>query len=434
MQQNRSYLFFFLCSVLCLFSCKKDKDDFGPSVSFITPYENQFFNVNDIVPVKASVSDETKITALSISLVDVNLNPAHVSIAIPVSSPSMTINATYELDNIHLESGVYFILITASDGKNDSYTYRKIYIGAIPKVITKLLVASATTTSQTNFSFIDSAFNTITPYKNFTGDYIGSSVSSYFQQVYMCGNYTGSFTGIKLSDNAIRFNVPCIVSSSPYFTGYYSTDKNNYVAGYDEFIRGYDYAGNTIYSATVETGFYVPHFCFNNNYLIAEEKDKTSAAKKLLTCYPTGAKQQSIAINQDVVAFCEKDISNVFLFGNSSGQGVIQLFDRINNYIWSPYPSSLAAGTILSAVKIDADTYLIGHSNGTIYKYTYQSPGVIPYLTGYTAIQLKYDFDKNRLYIAEANRISSIDYPSKTPINSINSAETVLDIHLLYNR
>jgi len=419
---------------MCLFSCKKDTDDFGPAVVFNTPYENQYFNVNDVVQVNASVSDENKITAVSIRLVDADLNALHTSISVPVLSPSMTVNTHYALDNIHLESGIYYILITASDGKNDSYTSRKIHITGIPKEVKKIFVVSSANISQTNFFYIDSTFSTLTPYKNFSGDYIGSSVHSYFQQVYMCGNYTGNFTGIKLIDNMPRFTISPFVSSSSYFTGFYNTDKNNYVAQYDGFIKGYGYTGNIIYGANATNGYYTKHMCLNNKYMVAEEKNKISGTRNLITYYPTGSAQQTCFLNQDVIAFCEKDNDEVVVFGNNSGQGVIQLFDRLNNNIWNPYPFSLAAGTILCAVKIDADTYLIGHSNGTIYKYNYQSSGVTVYLAGYTAIQLKYDFGSNRVYIAEENRISSVDYPSAIPVNSVNSAETVLDVHLLYNR
>lgn len=434
MRRNCTRILFFLMFTISLVACKKDSDSFGPTITLSSPGENQFFNVNDVISVKASISDEVRITAVSIKLVDEQQRTSHKTLAVPVSSPSMTINTTYLLDNIHLESGIYYLLITATDGKNDSRLFRKIYIGAIPKVVEKVIVASAINTSQTNFYLIDSAFSSINFYKSFTGDYIGSSVSSYFQQAYMCGNYTGDLTGVKLVDNSIRFNVPASSSSLPYFTGFYANDQNSYVAGFDESIRGYNYAGNTIYNTSAETDFYVQHLCMNDDHLIAEEKHKTSATKKLAAFYPSGTPMQSISINQDIVAFCEKDKSNVFLFGNSSGQGLIQLYDRINNNLWNPYPYSLATGTILSAVKIDPNTYLIGHSNGTIYKYNYQNPGITTYLTGYTAIQLRYDPESNDLFIAEANRISRFEYSSASLINSLNSTETVLDIHLLYNR
>ena len=416
-----------------LFSCKKD-DVNGPVIKFNTPAENQTYNVYDPVTVNASVSDETKISSISVSLVDAQQNPAHVTIAVPVTGSSMTFNILYILDNIHLESGQYFILISASDGKNDSHAYQKINIIAVPKVLKKIYVTSKTSGLQTNLSAVDSAFATIVPIHNFTGDYIGSCVSSYYQQGYMCGNYTGNFQGIDLSNSNVKFSFSPIVSSNPYFTGFYNDDKTNYVSRYDGFIKGYDYLGNVVYGATTLTDYYSEHICFNNSYLISEQQDITSSAKMLVTYFPTSSLEKNCFLSQDVVAFCEKDVSDVFVFGNSAGQGVIQLFDRINNNLWSPYPFPLAAGTVLSAVKIDPDTYLIGHSNGTIYKYQYSSSSLTTYLSGYTAVQLKYDDLTNEIYVVEANKISTFDYTSTALHHSVNSVETILGINLLYNR
>lgn len=434
MQQNYFRLFLFLYAALSFFSCKKDTDESNPTITIITPVENQSFNVNDVVWVKASVSDDTKITAASISLLDDQQRVSHRSLSVPVSSPSTTINAAYTLDNIHLESGFYYILITATDGKNDSRMYRRIYIAAVPKVIEKVFVVSHTSSSQTNLSYIDSSFSSVIPYHTCYGDYTGSSISSYYQQVYACGNFTGSFTGIRLKDNSIRFSISPLVSSSPYFTGFYGDEQDNYVARYDGFIQGYDYFGNIIYGTMAGNGYYAMHIYFNSKYMITEEKNKSSSEKKLVTYYPNGNAQQSVLINQDIVTFCEKDEDEVFLFGNDSGQGVIQLFDRTHNYIWNPYFYSLPVGTILSAVKINQNTYLIGHSDGTIYKYEYSNSSLTTYISGYTAIQLRYDSESNRLYVAEANRISSFDYTFASALNFVNTNETILDLHLLYNR
>src|SRR5437016_5657179 len=94
----------FLFLVLCfIFSCKKKKDDvYGPTVTFITPVPNQFYNVMTAITVNATVKDDNQITSVSINLVDAQGNPAYNSIPVPVSSPSMTINTQYMLDNIHL--------------------------------------------------------------------------------------------------------------------------------------------------------------------------------------------------------------------------------------------------------------------------------------------------------------------------------------------
>jgi hypothetical protein len=431
---KKKYFGFAIILLSFLVSCKKDDDGNGPEVKFNTPLENQTFNIYDPVTVNASVSDQTKLATVSISLEDAQGTPAYITIPVSVTSPSMTINEQYMLDNIHLESGLYYIVISASDGKHDTHARQKINVIAVPKVLKTIYVTSKTSSLQTNLSATDSAFTTILPFHVFTGDHIGSSVSSYYQQAYMCGNYTGNFSGLDIVTNNIKFNVTPIVSGSPYFTGFYSDDKTNYICRYDGFIKGYDRLGTSVYGANAIGGYYSEHICFSSGYLISEQQDKTSSAKMLVTYFPTSSFEKNCALTQDVVSFCEKDAADVFVFGNVAGQGVIQLFDRTNNNLWSPYPFPLATGSILSALRIDSDTYLIAHSNGTIYRYQYLSGSLTTYLTGYTAVQLKLDDITNQLYIVETNKVSVFDYSSATFIHSVTSSETILGINLLYNR
>jgi hypothetical protein len=421
---------------ILLLSCKKEKDENGPKVTFNTPLSDQNFQIFDTIPVSVTISDETKITAATLSLVDQNYISVGQAIAIPViSSPNMTSGTEYILSNIHLGSGSYYLFVSASDGNNVSKTYQRIRIAEVPKKIKKIFVSTAVSQYETHLFFIDSAFNSMDLYQTFSGDCLSISTSSYFQEAFVCGYYSGGYSGFNLTDQSIKFNIPSSGNiGAPYFTAYYSEDKKNYVARYDEPIKGYDYSGNIIYNATANPGYYARKLYMNGVNLIAEEKQKTSSGKILVSFYSTGIAEQQTAISQDVLTFCEKDDHSVFVFGNLSGQGVIQLYDRLDNNLWNPYPYSLASGSILSAVKIDMDTYLIGHSNGTIYKYQYQNSSVTPYLTGYTAIQLKYDEFNNDVYIAEVNQVTRIDYPSKTIVNSITSTENITDISLLYNR
>lgn len=431
---NKIYFSITFLSVLALFSCKKDVDVTGPVITFNSPLENQTFNVNTYVNVNASVTDETKISSVSVSLLDASENFAHITVPVTVSSPSMTVNMNYILDNIHLETGFYYLKISASDGENSSQKFLRIYLVAVPKALKTIYIMSNTGSASTNLSTLDTNFSAITPYHIFSGDYLASSVSSYYQQAYRCGNYTGSFTGHVLEFNSPKFTVAPVTSSNPYFTGYCNDDLNTYVGRYDGNIKGYNYAGGIFYSAVALSGYYSQHMCFNDGYLIAEEKEIFTSTKKLVTYFPTGSVEKNCALTQDVVAFCEMDAANVFVLGNVGGQATLQLFDRTNNNIWNPYPFSLASGSLLSALKLDADTYLLGHSNGTIYKYQYSVNGITTFLPGYTAVKLKYDDVQNKLYVVEENRVTTFNMATMALVHTINSPETILDLHLLYNR
>lgn len=428
------YLTFFV-GVLFSFSCKKaEKDELGPVVVFNTPSENQSFSVFNNITISATVSDETAITFVSVSLVNAQYVPVSAAVSLPVSSPSMTINKQLYIDNIHITTGYYHLLVTASDGTNESRSYKKIYIVEVPRVLKNIFVISSSSTASTSYSTIDSDFTSLTPYHTFSGDYLASAASSYSQQVYRCGNYTGAFEARNLEFNTTKFSIPAIVSNKPYFTAFYSNETNCYVARYDGSILGYDNTGLIVYNSASATNHYVTAMSYCGNQMVAVNKDKTATSSKLITYYPTGVPEKECLINQDVVSFCEKDINNLFVFGNVNGQGVIQLFDKTNNNLWNPYPFALATGSVLNAVKIDANTYLFCHSNGTIYKYNYSTSSVTTYLSGYVAVQLKYDALNNVLIVAEANAVNAIDYATANVLHSLPVSETVLGVELLYNR
>lgn len=423
--------------ILCVFvfSCKKTEDDTPPTISFQTPLENQSFNVFDVVPVKAKVSDDKKISSVVVNLLDNNHDPVHVALPVNVSSsPEFTFNLAYYLDNVHLLSGIYYVQVAVSDGENTSRKAQQIYIIETPRVLKGVYIATNPTTVNTLINKLDTITNAFSLYKSFSGDVSGLEANDYFQFIYKCGSINGTFSGIDATYDLVDFNVNPVVSSNPYFTGYYATPKTNYVSLKTGYVRGYDYRGNITYGATAVSGYYPLHSIENSNYLVSEQKEAALGNNLLVTYYPTGSIQQQKALGQDLVAMYQKDETSVFLFGNNSGQGMIQLFDRLNNNIWDPYPFSLATGSILSVAQISSTVYLIAHSNGTIYKYDYQISSVTPYVSGYTVVQMRYDPVNNHLYVAEDGMLTVLNYTSLSIVRTVPSSEHIRAFCLLYNR
>jgi hypothetical protein len=435
MQTAKKYFYLFSFFVILLLACKKEKDKQPPLIAITTPTENQIFTVNNSIHLTGTITDETALTAASVCLLNDQGLPVHVTLPIHPKSLQVTVDMNYELDNNHLESGWYQLQIFASDGIHDTYAVQRIYINGIPKELKKIFVTTALNTSQTNLYAADTISNVLKPYLVFSGDHLASAVNSYYQQFYHSGKYSGHFKGMKLDNNIVVIDVPAVITPSvPYFTGFLSTKDVCYISSYNKQIRGYDPSGALIYNANAADDFYPQHLCLNDHYLIAEEQNKITAEKKLVCFYPTGTTLQSCNLDQQVMAFCEKDASNVFVFGNKSGQGVIQLFDRVANNLVNPYPYALAAGSILSAMRVDPDTYLIAHSNGTIYKYIYSTGSVTPYLTGYNAIQLVQDDVSSVLYVVEKNKITTLDMNTLKPLRTFSSTEAIVALDLLYNK
>lgn len=435
MKALETHVYILVIIVNLFISCKKEKDRHPPVITISSPVENQPFHVNEVIPVKGTITDESALTTAAVNLLNEQGEPVMAAMPVPVSGSTAEVNLTYVLNDIHLENGKYQLCFFASDGTNDSYAYQWIYVYGIPRVLKKIMVTTATST-QSNLSVVDSVTLTLIPYQGFSGDHLASVTNSYSQKFFHCGERTGHFTGVDLSNNSVFFDVPIVSNPpAPYFTGLCYANNNCYVGFYNEQIKGYDHTGAIVYNAKLQKGYFPLHISMDNNgQLVTEEQHKITGDKKLVCYYATGAAKQSVSLTQDIVTFCEMDNTRTVLFGNKAGQGSIQLYDRTTNNLQDPYPYTLAAGPILCALKLDADTYLIAHSNGIIYKYVYSSSSVTPYLTGYIALQLAKDDIANVLYVVEKNNINRFEYTGLKSLPIIHSAENIVDISFLYNR
>lgn len=436
MLSTRQQILTVLAFLLTLISCKKDEDTQAPVIHISSPTTNQSFQVFHDIPVVAQISDDRTLTEVNIQLLDANDNYALDSRSISPGSSQFSLNELYPIGSIHLESGFYHLQVSASDGNNVTRSSVTVYILAVPKVLNKLFVTTANTSTQTNLSVLDTNYSGLSLAHVFSGDHLSGSSSSYYQQVFHAGHFTGAFTSIGSSDYTAHFSFPASVSVNPYFTGYLGEEKKIFLSYFNGNIRGYDPNGSIFYTASANSGYYAKQFCFNGGQLIAEEKQQSGGSSNLLvTFFSTGSPYQQTALSQDVVQFCEMDPDHVLVFGNQGGQAVLQQFDRLNNNLWNPYPSSLPTGTLNCAVRLDSNNYLLGLSNGTIYLYQYLTSSLTTYVSGYTANQLVVDSLNNELIVVESHRITSIPLGSTAAHRSISlPSDSVLHVDLLYNR
>ena len=125
---------FFLLSIYTIFcvSCKKDEDTSPPIITVIVPNENSSFNTFDSINIQANLFDDKELTFVSVEL----LNSDLISVVTPygkaLNSTEHFLNAQIIIDNIHIISGVHYILITAKDQQNTTRSYIKVHVNGIP--------------------------------------------------------------------------------------------------------------------------------------------------------------------------------------------------------------------------------------------------------------------------------------------------------------
>lgn len=420
-------------TLLVVESCRKDKGDSSPPEIVISnPFDGQQFSEGDTVQVDFSISDNNSVSTITVTLVDANLSPALPSLTVSPTSANASYTVLYPLNDIHLNSGLYYISVGASDGYNSLSKYRKVNISASPKKRVEYYFVTHPNVNLVQVSRLDTMF-VQSPYYQVTGDLSNSDISSYNQCIYTAGSLTGKVNAINTGIPALRWSLPVFVSSSPYFEYVYNTGTMTYVSFYSGLIKGYDASGGQRFLATVNNGFYPVKLFLHNGSIVTETRDVSSSARKIILYQAsTGAGLQECGLNQDVISFNTLDNDNILTLGNNAGQGMMEIYQVSTNGFWSPHV--IPAGKILSVAEIDPDTYLIGHSNGTIYRYTYSNNSLITYMTGVTASHISYDDVNQELLVSQNNLIKQFDYSSAALLNNVNVTDSVYGLHILFNK
>jgi hypothetical protein len=421
---------FLLTSAAALSSCKKDESDpTPPEVNIYSPAENTVYNVFDTITTTFSVKDDLKLTSITLSLVDASLQPVLPPIGVGVQSNFQTNTMSIVINDIHLVSGNYFIKVTATDGDNSVYKLRQVYINEAPTTFKTACFISQPGPNQVQLYKLDSLQN-IVLVAAMNGDFAAGATSSWYQYYFSAASASGNLNAIDLVTNSVRWTVP--ITSGPYMDVHVS-GKNTYLAAYDGRIKGYNIAGQSIYTAQTGTGFYPTKVYRHNDYIVVGTKEIISPTRKLVLFDATsGIGAQECLMVQDPVAIISKDVDNIFVIGNNSGQAVIEIYQVSTNGFWSP--TTLPAGTVLDAVQVDADNYLISHSNGTIYHYKYSLNSMTTVTSGTVASKIQFDAVNQMIWAAEGMNLKKFSYPLGTPSGTIAHSQTIVDLDILFNK
>lgn len=433
MAYNR-WLFIVVFALPFLFSCEKEKgDDIAPTIVINTPTEGQAYNVLDFITINATITDNKQINSVSIGLLNSNYVPVQSMVSVEVGTgPQLNFTKSYALYDIRLETGVYYVWINAFDGENQTNAYQRIDVTAVPKKLTGIYTVSKISASLMGLVKIDSVFNW-TQLATYASDYSGSSISSYEQLLFLSGRNTGDTKAINVENGSVKWTIPYPLGFAPHCMDNYHADKITYASYRAGTINGYNFNGSNYFLAYAASNYYPEKLFKHNSYLLSEQKPYTPGTAKLLVYLPTGTPIQEQLLAQDVVVMYKKESTKAFVFGNNtSQQGVMEIYDISGNSFWSPH--TLPAAKLLSVEQVDSNVYLIGMDNNTIYKYSYHNNTLVIFVSGIKPNCIRYNEADDEVIVADDTRVQSYAYPSGSLKNSVTLADTIYNIHLLYNR
>lgn len=420
---------------LFFLSCKKNNNTDIPSVQITSPSGLITYNVFDTIKIQAHVSDASNnLTAVNVCLTTNKSTPATANAPVTVTSNSMNFSLSYLINDIHLASGNYYVTVSASNGTNTGYAYEEIYINAVPLKRTAVYAITRSGTSTQAWK-LDSALHSSLSITE-PGNFIASDVNSYYQQLYMAAYDTGNVNaiGVPIGGNAWSVTGKNVVG--PYFTNVYSYGDAAYVSFYNSgngYLAYYNHAGVQQNLINVAAGYYPAKMLIWNNYIFVEEKNVAPPTENITLYYITGTGYQQASLPGPVIAMYGQDNDHIFVFGNNtSGSPYMQQYRISGNLFYSPI--SLPAAKLLSVAQVDANTYLLGFSNSTIYLYTWNPNNLTTFITGVNASHIRYDAATNVLVVTDNKIVNQYSYTGGGLMYSATLPDSVLDIQVLYNK
>ncbi|MCD4745629.1 MAG: hypothetical protein K8R58_04965 [Bacteroidales bacterium] len=412
-------------------SCKKDKDTLDPVISFYSPFDSQQFSVSDTILIEAKVADDKIIENIKVVLVNENFIPVLNAIYITPTSNTYNISMIYPLYDLYMESGIYYVLIRAFDGTNSKNQYQKILLDEIPQQIDGVIVLTQAKSHDIEVLKLDSsfAFNSLF---FIDGDYSASAVSSRYNQLYVTGHYHLSLKAFDLKNYEVDWFVEPFINP-PYYDYdclYYSDFL--YVSFYNYYIKAYDSNGSDRFSATLSYDELPSKIFRHNDYVIIDKQSKVGGNTYISVYYfISGVLKQELNFDYKVVDFFTKDNDNIYVLANSYNQGTLKIYDLSFNNIFESF--SMPEGKILSAEQIDYTKILIAYEN-TVYHYESVFNILTTFIPDVTAYKIQYDKLNKHVYIAENQKVSVYTYPEAVLKNTVTIADSILNIHLLYNK
>jgi hypothetical protein len=426
----KKLLFLFLSFSLALVSCKK-KDEISPSVQITSPNEYSNHNVLDTLAVVGTISDNEHLEYVKLSL----LNEDNITVASVVTifpeTKEYSLNREFIIDNILLESGDYNLLVTASDGENETRKYIDITLNEAVTELTGILFAETPSANLVEVKKIKPDLS-VQQVAFAAGDFSSATASSKNQAFYMAGSETGSLRAFSMLNNSELWSVQANpLSGAAYFSDVYEEDGTLYVSFFDGILKAFDKNGTV--KQQIEANGYNCFKIYKLGNLIFSEQQQIGTSNRRLVLYDAISADdvQTVQLDMEIVEFCKRNDDNVFVFGNSGSQGYMKNYVISDNGFWEPH--DLPVGSVLSAIVIDENTFLIGHETG-VSKYTYNPNSLTDYLPAVAASFIRYEPLSNLVILSQANTVKFYNYSNASLVNSVTASSEIKSLSLLYNK
>jgi hypothetical protein len=423
-------IFLFILLMACIqLSCEKTDDGTPPALHIFSPDDHDVFSVGDSIHVVGTVTHKFPVKSIKITLWD-NFNvPVLDPLYVYPNDYGYNLDEMYPINDASLVSGIYILLIVASDGQNTTKVYRTLHITGVDRYFERLLAVGQPNTLKTIVYAVDTAGN----YQNILDlphGYSGSGISSGQRQLYMLKPEPSTMTAYNLDDIVEEY---VYTASPPYpvFYDVYYHDQLTYVSSGNGNITGLNSTGSTVY-VTPQNIDTIPLLLHQHFDLLLSACSRRGGLEKFIRQHFSGTGVFRVGLNVDFSAagFFSIDEGSALILGNMTDESSIFVYDINGNYLAGK--ADMPPGLIRDAVQISTGNYLISHDKG-IYHYIHASKTLVELLPGVDANAIAYDHTRLLLYFAENEKISVYSFDLDMIVDEIMLPYPVVRLHIQFN-
>jgi hypothetical protein len=316
--------------------CKKT-DDSPPIIKVLSPSAGSTCNIPCSINIKAEVSDDMTLTEVSAELLTPALLPTGVSTTVRPDAREYLLETVLQAADIHLESGTYFLKISARDEINKSSEFIEIHVNEFPKQFQKTFIVVESGGSISLIDYTGTTQNIITSQ---TGTFTSAGMDSRWRTIYITGTDPGLITILDLDDyNIIRtITAPDASPVSDLSTGFLDTDNGKFwqLRGADELL-GITRESNQNQILLALTGNHVVrYFALSETYFFSMQETQVLTGKSLVTHYKnSGSFKTQLPFNGTAKGCITLSDSEFLIAVNNGSTGELSLYNANNNTLTS---------------------------------------------------------------------------------------------------
>ena len=411
------------------YKCSKE-DSQDPLIEIIEPSSFLSITAGDSIYLEVNVSDDNDLEQVSIQLFDEKQVSVIPALVYHPNNKHFHISILYPISNIYLESGTYLLGVYASDGRNTSRKAVELRIEAIPLERLKVYALTATVSSLSVYS-LDTA-QTYSSLTSVNGDFLASSIDSRNKRINVLGRSSGDYSILDANNGNLLHQISGLCPiASPCFEYLQFQEGLNFISYNDGNIKAFDSNGLQKF-AIQQQGYFRPGASFlSQEYFFAELYYIAQQELRLGTFfYPSGVIRQEFVLDMKVLKIFNKSQDEIYLFGHSAGDAVVETFNRQFNRTF--LLRNFGSMTINSVYEFSEHIFYLCTDHGIWNFNALQNQFTQIQIN--PAQEIKYDPVYNEFFISEQNKVRVVDASNFQEKKVYQLPDSIQSILIFYNK